>query len=282
MKKIILFLFFSVHMVSSVLSQTDSRVQFNLDKMQFDAFIPGTFNEYNCYVAPEDTISPLNYYIKSALWIGVKQGNNVTVISGDGNPTVKEFTEWKIVEKMHKTETVSSYNYIVDIYKTIYDDHIPMPGHTPIGITVTQKIFEFKQLPAIICEYTVKPQTSIDSLCIGIFYDFDIPEEDNTSNPYNDQVLIEPRKKVVLMSNNGRWIKSPIPAVAGLQDDSFHCEVRGTQNSAYSDVEKWEILSKINRYKKRTLLSKPDDYRFIIHSDIKTISKGDSSVYSVA
>lgn len=215
-----------------------------------------------------------------ALWVGVKREGDLTVISGDGNPVVKEFPEWAFEMEPYEIDDISQDPSVVKVFRSVYDDGRDLPGHSPVGITVDQRIFEYKHFPALIFEFTVTTSGDTDSLTVGTFFDFDLPETDNSSNAYNDHVLVDSLKKAVFMANDGQWESGPVPAVVVLSNHHFNCQVKGRQEVEYDDPIRWQLLS--HSESGSAVYSAEDDYRFILSSDTRQVSAGDSLVFAVA
>ena len=256
--------------------------RFNLDRLEFKMSSPGVINASDRYILPEEENPALNYYMNMALWVGTKQGEIINVISGNGNTELAGFTEWKYIEKPQQVDSLSIKNYTTIIYKSEYNDKIPMPGHVPTNITVKQRTIRLKELTAVLFEYTIISQEAVDLMNAGIFFDFDIPEKDHTCNPKNDLVSLDPGKKIVYMANSEDTVNSPIPAVMVLSKEELRCVVFSLDEEPESDLEKWLLINQTNQYKHKVQYTNPDDYRFIVHSNSRTIAAGDSILFTVA
>jgi len=269
-------------LTATLYSQSDLNKLFNLERMQFGASVPGAYLSYDRYLEPDDTLSPLNYYLQMTLWVGARQGNALSVISGDGNPTVKEFTEWKFTEELSIIEDDTADTSVVSIYRSVYNDQAPLPGHIPMGITVNQRTYEYKPFPALIFEYTVTSTEALDSVGIGMLFDFDLPEADNTSDPYNDQVMVIPRYKSIFMANEREWNTDMIPAVVVLSERNLNQDVLGRLEQPLTDAEKWSLMKSKSRGGAVQSYDENDDYRFIVHTDIRRLNPGEEITFAAA
>ncbi|GEM_PF-1912420 len=267
---------------SAVNPQSSANIRFNLENMQFDALFPGAYWTVDQDINPDDSTTQLNYFLQMDLWVGVKQGDTLSVVSGDGNPAIPELPEWRFITNIYEIEDLSADTSVVAVYRSVYDDQISLPGHTPVGLIVNQRTYEYKHVPALIFEYRISSMTNIDSISVGMFFDFDIPENNNTSNPYNDQVFVDTSKSAIFMSNNGNWRNSSTPAVLMLSENHFNYKVFGSLSKRFTDNKKWEILKGPGNYKYKTDYTAPDDYRFIVYSDVYTLRSGDTLTFSVA
>ncbi len=253
--------------------------QYTLDGLQFKMDLPGAILNYDHYISPGDSTSGLNYFLHTALWVGTKRGDRISVVSGDGNPTVKEFPEWKFVEFANTTSEDPLPPDIASVSKSMYSDDLLLPGHQPVGLTVAQRTFEFAYLPVLIFEYTIEPETSLDSVIVGLLFDFDLPEEDHTSTPYNDHIRVYPEHKLIAMSNAGNWADGYIPGVLMLSNDEFRYRVLGSLSAPLSDKEKWQVLTQPSS---ETTFNETTDYRFVVAADSRPLSPGDSLTFIVA
>ncbi len=280
MKKYLCVIF--IFLCTNMIFASPKAFRFSVNNMEFEMSRPGAISAPDRYIPPEEKNPSLNYYMNIALWVGAKKGSDLFLVAGDGNSELAGFTEWKFTEKIQKSDSLSEKNITTIIYESQFDDRIPMPGHKPAGITVRQRTFELKEIPVIIYEYTFYSENPVDLLSAGLFFDFDIPEKDRTNNPENDQVFVDPVKRMVYMANQDDRENSPIPAVAILSDGQFNCAVRKKASAPLSDEEKWAILSGDHSYKNKTDFRDPADYRFIVHTTPAQLGYGDSLVFTVA
>jgi len=122
----------------------------------------------------------------------------------------------------------------------------------------------------------------LDSVALGMYLDFDIPENDNTSNPYNDHVLADPIEKVIYLANNGDWENGPVPAVIMLSEEELRYRVIGSLPGPLSDGDKWDIMKIEDFSQTLDMFEETLDYRFIIFSTIHGLSPGEEKTFSFA
>ncbi len=257
-------------------------VTVDLDKLSFNLDQPGLSFTQDRYIDPEDTDSSLNYFLHMAFWAGAKTESGISVVSGDGNPTVKEFTEWQFNTPTYKIEDISADTSVVSIYRSVYHDNSGIPGHNPVGLSIEQRSYVYKAFPALIYEYTVTSTQNLDSLILGMYLDFDLPEQNQTSDPYNDHVLADPSRNSIYMANNGNWDEGSIPAVVNLSSGQLRYKILGSLKKHLTDKEKWDIISDPTYERFRKTFETRDDYRFIIFSEPLTIKAGDPVTFSLA
>ncbi len=274
----------SLLIIAVFLSFTYSQqsVAVDLDKLSFTLGQPGLSFTQDRYIDPEHTDSSLNYFLHLAFWAGAKTESGISVVSGDGNPMVKEFTEWQFDTPTYKIEDVSADTSVVSIYRSVYHDNSGIPGHYPVGLSVEQRSYVYKAFPALIYEYTVTSTRDLDSLILGMYLDFDLPESDQTSDPYNDHVLADPSRNSIYMANNGRWDEGPVPAVVNLSSGQLRYKVLGSLEKHLTDKEKWNIISDPAFEQFRKTFETEDDYRFIVFSEPMTVKAGEAVTFSLA
>ncbi len=257
-------------------------VTVDLEKLSFNLDQPGLSFTQDRFIDPEHTDSSLNYFLHLAFWAGAKTESGISVVSGDGNPTVKEFTEWQFDTPTYKIDDVTADTSVVSIYRSVYHDNSGIPGHHPVGLSVEQRSYVYKAFPTLIYEYTVTSTHDLDSLILGMYLDFDLPESDQTSDPYNDHVLAEPSRNCIYMANNGNWDEGHVPAVVNLSSGQLRYRVLGSLEKHLTDQEKWDIISDPAYEQFRKTFETEHDYRFIVFSEPTTVKAGEETTFSLA
>lgn len=64
----------------------------------------------------------------TAFWAGARNGDILSVVSGDGNPTVKEFTEWKFETPVYQINDITQDTSLFTVYRSVFSDNTPLPG----------------------------------------------------------------------------------------------------------------------------------------------------------
>jgi len=257
---------------------TSKTKAYSLGGLKFEVDLPGAILHQDRYLEPADN-KELNYFLHSGLWVGAKQGDRIAVVSGDGNPIVSEFTEWRYTESIDTAVNDLGLASLATITRSVYRDDFILPGHDPVGLTVTQRTIKIERLPILIFEYSVEPDSAVDSMIVGVYFDFDLPDDGNISTPGNDHVKVFPKRKFIAMSNAGQWDRGYIPGVALLLEDELNYRVLGALAAPLADSAKWELLTNPGQ---GVDFSEPDDYRFVVYGDSRSVAPGDRYEFTVA
>jgi len=117
-----LFLFFIVPAIGQ------EPISVNLDDLTFSISTPGYSFTQDRFIPPEEVDLSLNYFLHTAFWAGARNGDILSVVSGDGNPTVKEFTEWKFETPVYQINDITQDTSLFTVYRSVFSDNTPLPG----------------------------------------------------------------------------------------------------------------------------------------------------------
>ena len=200
-------------------------------------------------------------------------GTKDNIISGNGNEKLRNISEWRYNEDSRYIDTTGMKQKIL-IYNSSFHDAIKMIGHNNIGIDVTEKIYKLQDSDAMIFEYEVEPKNNKRNVITGCYFDFDLPDENNKSNPHNDMVCIDSKYNFVYMANKSKLTNSTIPTILPLSSDIAYY-VYDVEEVIYEDKKIWQKL--INaKNNKRKYNSKKSDYRFMMFQKPQKVDKSGS------
>ena len=208
-----------------------------------------------------------NYYMRMAFFIGTEDN----IISGNGNESLRNISEWNSDKDSRHIDTTNVLKQKILVYESNFYDAKKMIGHKNMGVEVSEKIYKIKQSDAMIFEYEVKPENIEKEMSIGCYFDFDIPDGNNKCNPYNDEVIIDPKFNFIYMTNKGEPTSSMIPTIFPLSSNTSYY-VYNVKEETYNDKKIWEIISN-KKSNSKNHFSEKSDYRFIMYQKPQKIDE---------
>ena len=241
-----------------------------LNGLKFTNPKPGVFVQDYQSKATKSIKEMPNYYMRMAFFTGTK--NNI--ISGNGNEKLRNISEWRYNEGSKYIDTTDIMKQKILIYNSSFHDANEMIGHNNVGINVNEKIYKLQDSDAIIFEYEVEPENNKDGIITGCYFDFDIPDMNNNSNPNNDMVNIDSKYNFIYMANQGKPTTSAVPTILPLSSDISYY-VYDVEEATYVDKKIGRRLVK-TKNKKRKYNSKKSDYRFMMYKKDQEVDKSGS------
>ncbi len=244
----------------------ESENKIELNKLTFKNDYPGVYEKDYSSVTNERVNESPNYYMRMSFFAG----NKSNIISGNGNETMRDISEWNYVENSISKDSVEISGLKVLLKKSKFCDN------KNLGINVSENVYQIDGSDAMIFEYEVTyPDKESESIA-GCFFDFDIPDEDNQCNPYNDEVIIDNKSRYIYMCNKDKSDNSMVPSIYPLDSDVSYY-VYDVKNEMYQDDVIWSTLND-NKTKTGKFNTKKSDYRFNIYK--KDDSKKGSMKFS--
>ena len=250
-----------------LLGEPNNKIELN--KLSFNNNSPGVY-EKDYLSLPKEKVNTLpNYYMRMSFFAGNKE----VIASGNGNELLRDITEWKYLENSKKIDSVDISGQKIIIHESKLYDINNKTRKENSGIIVTEKVYKIDGSDAMIFEYETNLANSDLPNIVGCFFDFDIPDEDNKRNPYNDEVMVDNKSQYIYMCNKDNSNDSMVPTIFPLQSDISYY-VYDVENEMYNDKEIWETLddNKSVTGKFNTLKS---DYRFMVYRKSR---KGDNTL----
>lgn len=246
-----LYLLFLLIIPLILMGELNSKIELN--KLTFKNDYPGVYEkDYSSITNKKVNESP-NYYMRMSFFTG----NKSYIISGNGNETMKDISEWNYIENSISKDSVEISGQKVLLQKSEFCDN------KEIGINVIENIYQIEGSDAVVFEYEVTNPDKKSEPVIGCFFDFDIPDEDNQCNPYNDEVIVDNKSRFIYMCNKDKYDNSMVPSIYPLDSDVSYY-VYDVKNEMYQDEVIWRTLNE-NKTKTGKFNTKKSDYRFIVY-----------------
>lgn len=225
----------------------------------------------------------VNYSAKFSLWVGaVTSKGDSLVTAGTGNSSTRR-PEWAPIHPSFAVNSNSGLQGVNKISCLSFSDGVVFAKHTPLGLYVQQKAYEFPNSGYAIIDYAIsldRKTSLLKNVYIGLWADIDTPDNNNRVTPYDDIIGFAQNNLAVYVYNSAA--KNKKGARLGVKILSAKTPIVSWWQNSDDPIRDNSQYSYLSGKAPNTKPDKPGDWRFLLSDGPYSLDTGDTLQFTIA